>query len=80
MGDVVKKMGNHMPEGLFGLHIFLPADMTISSLHGCTAIQTILFFSLGNMRQCKILLKNKYKKIQAAFLFRYPSIQVTLNN
>lgn len=58
-----------MQESLFRFRIFLPANMAISSLHRSAAVQAILFFSLGNMRQCKILLKNKYKKYKQPFFF-----------
>jgi hypothetical protein len=43
--------------------------MTVFSLHNGAAVQAILFFSLRDMRQSKIFLKNKYKNIQAVFLF-----------
>jgi uncharacterized protein (DUF2461 family) len=66
---VIKKMSNHMPESFLRLHIFLAAYMAKFSLHCSAAVQAILFFSLRDVRQSKIFLKNKYKKIQAAILF-----------
>src|SRR5688572_4677178 len=69
MGNVVEKMGDHVPEGLFRNHVFLPANMTVMSLHDRAAIQAIFLFALGNMGQCKILLKNKYKIYKQAFFF-----------
>ena len=69
MGDVIKKMREHMPEGLLGHYIFLPAYMAIASLYGRAAIQAILFLSLGDVGHCKYFLKNKYKKYKAAFFF-----------
>ena len=58
-----------MPKSFFWFYIFLATNMTVSSLYDRAAVQTILFFSLGNMRQCKILLKNKYKKYKQPFFF-----------
>ena len=69
MSKVIKKMDDHMPESFFRLHIFLAANMAVSPLHCRAAVEAILFFSLGDMRQSKIFLKNKYKNIQAVFLF-----------
>ena len=43
MGDVIQKMGEHMPERFLWLGVFLAANMTISSLYYRTAIQTIIF-------------------------------------
>jgi len=58
-----------MPEGFLCLHILLAANMAILPQHRCSTIQAIFLFSLRDMRQSKIFLKNKYKKIQEAFLF-----------
>lgn len=61
-----------MPKRFLRLHILLAANMAVSPLYGSAAVQAILFFSLGSMRQSKNFLKNKYKKnIQEAFLLRY---------
>lgn len=51
MGDVIKKMGNHVPEGFFRLRILLAANMAVFPLHDGATVQAILFFSLGDMRQ-----------------------------
>ena len=69
MRDIIQEMREHMPECFLGHHIFLPAYMAETTLDYCTAIETILLFSLGNMGQCEFLLKNKYKKIQGTFSF-----------
>jgi hypothetical protein len=61
MGDVMKEICHHMPQRFLYLHILLPTNMAIPSLHSCAPIQAILFFPLRSMRQCKNLLKNKYK-------------------
>lgn len=47
MGNVVKKMGDHMPEGFLRLNILLAAMLAIMPLHNGAAVQTILFLSLG---------------------------------
>ena len=69
MGNVVKKMGDHMPEGFFWLHILLAANMAVFPLYGCAAVQAILFFSLGDMRQCKFFLKISTKIYKMPFFF-----------
>lgn len=53
MGDIIKEVSDHMPEGFLWHYIFLAANMTIFALYDCAAIQAILFFSLGNMGQLK---------------------------
>ena len=53
MRDIIKEMGEHVPESFFGHYIFLSTDMTVSSLDDGAAIQAILLFSLRNMRQSK---------------------------
>jgi hypothetical protein len=63
VNDIIKKMGDHMPEGLFGNDIFLTAGLAIFTLDDGATIQAILFFSLWDMGQCKFWLKNKYKNI-----------------
>ena len=55
MGDVIKEMGEHMPEGFLWHHVFLPANMAILPLHDRAAIQTIFFFALGDMRHTILL-------------------------
>jgi hypothetical protein len=59
MGDVVKKMRDHVPERLFWNHVFLAANMAISAMYKGTAVQTVVLLSQWNVGQCKILLKNK---------------------
>ena len=59
MGDVVKEMGDHMPECFLGDNILLPANVAVTAVDDSAAIQAVIFFSQRNMRQCKILLKNK---------------------
>ena len=59
MGDVVKKMRDHVPESLFGNHVFLAANMAIPAMYKGAAVQAVVLFSQWNVGQCKILLKNK---------------------
>jgi len=49
MSDIIKKMGDHVPECFFRLGIFLAANMTIPSHHRGAAIQTISFLSQGSV-------------------------------
>lgn len=51
MGDIIKKVLRHMPEGLVPHHIFLAAILAIFSLDDSAAVQAILLFSLGDMGQ-----------------------------
>lgn len=53
MGDIIEEVCHHMPESLVRLYVLLSAILAIMSLYDRTAIQAILFFSLGNVRQCK---------------------------
>ena len=71
MCDVVKEVSKHVPESFLRHYIFLPAYMAITTLHNSAAVQTILLFSLRDMRHSKIFLKNKYKKYKLLILFRY---------
>jgi len=66
MGNVIRKVSDHVPEGLFGDNIFLATDMAVFAMDDGATIKAVLFSSLWYVGQCKILLKNKYKKIQAA--------------
>ena len=50
MGDIIKEMGDHMPEGFLRHHIFLAANMAIFSLYDRAAVQTVFFLALGDMR------------------------------
>ena len=49
MRDIIKEMGDHVPESFFGYHVFLAAMLAIAALNDRTAVQAILFFSLGKM-------------------------------
>jgi hypothetical protein len=49
----------------FGLHILLPANMAIPSQYGSAAVQAVLFFSLGGMRQGKFFLKISTKNTRS---------------
>ena len=69
VGDIIKKMSEHMPESFFWHYILLAAFMTIMPLYYGAAVQAILLFSLRDMRQCKIFLKNRYKKYKPPFFF-----------
>jgi hypothetical protein len=74
MGDIVKKMGDHMPEGLLGHHVLLPAVLTIPAFYNGPTIKTILFFSPGNMRQFNFFLKisTKYtRRLSFSLLYNY---------
>lgn len=53
MGDIIKEMGDHMPERFLWHYVLLAANMAILALYYRTAIQAILFFSLGDMGQEK---------------------------
>lgn len=86
MGNIIKEMGNHMPEGFFWHHVFLATVLAIMALHNGAAIKAVLFFAFWNVRHGKFFLKNKYKKIQEAFLFRYceatgaPAVKETIKS
>jgi len=71
MGNVVEEMSDHVPEGFFWLDILLPANMAIPSQYGSAAVQAILFFSLGGMRQGKFFLKISTK------IYKKPFFSVT---
>ena len=74
MSNVVKKMLNHVPEGLMWHNIFLPAILAILPLHNSATVQAIFFFALRRMRHGKIFLKISTNKIQA------PAVFTLLNN
>lgn len=57
MGDIIKEMGHHMPERLFGHNVFLPAVLAVVPLHDGSAVQTVFFFPLRDMRQRNFFLK-----------------------
>lgn len=69
MSNVVKKMLNHVPEGLMWHNIFLPAILAILSLHNSATVQAILFFTLRDVRHGKIFLKISTNKIQGMPVF-----------
>ena len=62
-------MREHVPESFLGNYVFLAAYMTVFSLYDGAAIEAVFLFTLRYVRQCKILFKNKYKKIQAPVFF-----------
>ena len=49
MGHVLEEMRDQVPYAFLGLNVFLPAVMAKFANYLRTTIQTILFFSLGNM-------------------------------
>jgi hypothetical protein len=49
MGHIIKKMSDHMPEGLFGNNVFLAALLAIPSCYNGAAVKTVFFFALRNM-------------------------------
>ena len=69
MGDIIKKMSDHMPEGFLGLYVLLAANMTVSALYGGATVQAILFLSLRDMRQFKFCLKISTKIYKKPFFF-----------
>lgn len=69
MCDIVKEMGDHMPESLFRHDVLLAANVAVPAFNDRTAIQAIFLLSKWNVGQCKILLKNKYKMYKQAFFF-----------
>lgn len=44
MSDIVKEMRNDLPEGFFGLEVFLAAYMTKAANNSGSAIKTVCFF------------------------------------
>ena len=69
MGDIIKKMSDHVPEGFLWLHVLLAANMAVSPLYGGPAVQAILVFSLRDMRQRKFCLKISTKVYKKPFFF-----------
>ena len=78
MGDVVQKMGEHMPESFLWLCVFLSTNLTVPPLHYRAAIQTIIFFSKRSMTHLQFFLKIN-KKPLTAFLFSYTLFKLFLN-
>ena len=80
MRDIIKKMGHHMPECFFGDNILLTAILAIPTLDDGSAVQTILLFTLWNMRQPNFFLKISTNALQPAFFFVYSTIKVNLHS
>lgn len=72
MSDIVKKMGNHVPESFLRHYILLATVLTITAFYYCTTVQAILFFSLWYMRQGNFFLKillRQYKEDNFRYFF-----------
>ena len=78
MGDIIQKMGEHVPESFLWFGILLPACMTITPLYRSAAIQAIRFFPQRGMTHLYFFLKIN-KKHLTAFVFRYRQFEVLLN-
>ena len=51
MGDVVKEVGNDVPETFLRFDIFLAAYLAVMARYHCIAVEAVFFFSLVKMRQ-----------------------------
>lgn len=74
MSDIVKKMGNHVPESFLRHYILLATVLTITAFYYCTTVQAILFFSLWYMRQGNFFLKillRQYKEDNFRYFLTY---------
>jgi hypothetical protein len=82
MGNIGKEMMYQAEKSLFGNNIFLPAVMTVPSLHNRPAVQAIFFHPLRGMRHRENFLKNSHKTYIERFLFRYwiNKVFLTKNN
>lgn len=69
MSDIVKKMSEHVPERFLRHYILLPAVLAKAALYYRTAVQAILFCTLGNMRHRNFFLKISTKKYKNPFFF-----------
>ncbi len=49
MGDIVKEMLHHMPEGLMGFGVFLATVRTIPVRYRSTTVQAVVFLTQGFM-------------------------------
>ena len=49
MGNIIKKMRNQAPGGLFWFYIFLPADVAESSMKVGITVKANFIFSLAGM-------------------------------
>lgn len=45
MGNIIGKMGNQLPETLFGFNILLATNMAEPALYNGSAVQAVFFFS-----------------------------------
>ena len=50
MGNIIKKMSNHVPESFLGYYILLATLMTIMTLYNGAAVQAVFFFPFGYVR------------------------------
>ena len=78
MGDIVKKMSEHMPESFLWLSILLPTCVAISPEYRSAAIQAVSFFPQRGVTHLYFFLKIT-KKHLTAFVFRYRQFEVLLN-
>lgn len=69
MGNIIKKMSEHVPKSFLWHHILLPAMLAITALYHRAAVQAVLFCSLGNMRHRNFSLKISTKKYKNPFFF-----------
>lgn len=69
MRDVVKEMGEHMPECFLWNYILLAAVLAIMTLDDRAAVEAILLFALRYMGQRKIFLKISTKNTKLPFFF-----------
>jgi hypothetical protein len=49
MGNIIKEMLYHMPEGLMRNNILLSAMLAIPALYNSATVQAVLFFALRDM-------------------------------
>src|SRR5690606_19757215 len=69
MSDVIKEMGDHVPERFLWHHIFLSAGMAVASLHYRAAVQAILFSSFRDMGHANFCLKISTKRQGSLFFY-----------
>ena len=69
MGDIIKKMREHMPESFLRHNVFLPAIVAIRPLNQGAAVQAVFLFSFGYMRQGNFFLKISTKTYKKPFFF-----------
>ena len=75
MGDIIKKMSEHVPESFLWLGILLSTCLAISPLYRSAAIQAISFFPQRGVTHLYFFLKIN-KKHLTAFVFRYREFEV----